>query len=84
MNAFVFFIILLSSFIENSTQAIVSITSAVPAALVIALEEFFGIISPAEAHIATIIGVVLFPGTPPIECLSTTNLFLNFNWAPVF
>src|SRR3989338_7945275 len=81
-HALVFFIIFLTSFTENSTGAIVSITSAVPAALVIALEEDFGIINPAEAHIETTIGVVLFPGIPPIECLSATNLFLNFNLLP--
>ncbi len=81
-QAFVFFIIFFTSSIENSTLAIVSTTSAVPAELVIALEEDFGIINPAEAQIGTIIKVVLFPGIPPTECLSTTNLFLNFNLFP--
>ena len=78
MQAFVLLIIFLRVFIGNSTSAIASITSAVPAALVIALEDVFGIVSPAAAQIETMIGVVLFPGTPPIECLSTINFFLNF------
>lgn len=72
-QAFVFFTIFLTSSKENSTFAIVSITSAVPDAEVIARDELFGIINPAAAQIETTIGVVLFPGIPPIECLSTTN-----------
>ena len=46
----------------------------------IALEEDFGTISPAAAQIETTIGVVLLPGIPPIECLSTISLFFNFNF----
>ena len=69
---------------ENSILATVSITSAVPAALVIAFEEFFGTSNPAAAQIETTIGVVLFPETPPIQCLSTTNSSLNEILFPVF
>ena len=60
----------------------VSITSAVPAGVVIALEEVFGIIKPAAAQIETIIGVVR-PDIPPIECLSAMNLFFKCNLLPV-
>ena len=81
-HPFVFFTILFKSFIENSTLAIVSMTSAVPAALVIALEDVFGIINPAAAQIETTIGVVLFPGIPPMQCLSTTYLFLILKLFP--
>src|SRR3989338_5477539 len=79
MQAFVFFIILRSLGKENSTLAIASITSAVPAAAVMAREEVFGIINPAEAHIDTTRGVVMFPAIPPMLCLSATfPLSLNF------
>lgn len=46
--------------------------SAVPAGLVIARDEVFGMTRPCEATIATTIGVVRLPGSPPTECLSTT------------
>lgn len=69
---------------ESSTFAIVSIVSAVPAAEVIALDEVFGNLIPSAAQIATTIGVVRFPATPPMQCLSATYFPLNFNLAPVF
>ncbi len=47
--------------------------SAVPAGDVIAREEVFGIQTPWAATIATTIGVVRFPGSPPTQCLSTTT-----------
>ena len=68
--------------IENSTLATASITSAVPAAEVIALEEVLGITSPVEAQIETMIGVVLLPAIPPIPCLSAT-FPLSFSFFPV-
>ncbi|MHA1197595.1 MAG: hypothetical protein ACTSSM_16075 [Promethearchaeota archaeon] len=46
--------------------------SAVPEGEVIALVEVLGIISPAAATIGTIIKETLFPGTPPVLCLSKT------------
>src|SRR3989338_5802789 len=67
------FTILCNSEEEKSTRESVSITSAVPAAEVIAREEVLGITIPDAAHIETTIGVVLFPATPPIQCLSATN-----------
>ena len=67
-----------------STSDIVSITSAVPDAEVIAREDVFGSVRPTAAHIAMVIGVVLFPAIPPMQCLSATYLPLNFNFAPVF
>ena len=48
----------------------IHITSAVPDADVIALEDVFGIFNPAAEQIDTIIGVVLFPASPPMLCLS--------------
>ena len=45
--------------------------SAVPAGDVIEREEVFGIVRPAAAIIGTTSIVVLFPGIPPIQCLST-------------
>ena len=69
--------------IGRSTCVIVSITSAVPAADVIALEDVFGIVNPATAQIAMTIGVVRFPATPPMECLSAIYFPWNFNFAPV-
>src|SRR3989344_9379655 len=59
---------------DRLTGAMDSTVSAVPAAEVIALEEVLGIITPADAHIETTMGVVLFPAMPPIECLSAIIL----------
>jgi len=58
---------------SNSTGAITSIVSAVPAGEVIARDEVLGIVRPKAVTIGTTIRVVLFPGRPPIQCLSTTN-----------
>ena len=75
IHAPTFFTIRLTSFDENETSQNTSIVSAVPAGLVIARDDVFGISTPADATIATTIGVTRFPGTPPIECLSATMLF---------
>ena len=85
IHAPAFLIIFINCFALNSTFAIVSTTSAVPEAAVIARDDVFGRIRPATAHIETTIGVVRFPAIPPILCLSATILFLaNFNLFPVF
>jgi len=83
-HALVFFTTCFSSFSGRTTSAIVSIVSTVPAALVIALEEVFGIVIPAAAHIATTIGVVLFPAIPPMECLSAIFFLFQERLLPVF
>ncbi len=57
---------------SRSTRAIASIASAVPDADVIARDDVFGISRPNAATIGTTISVMRLPGTPPIECLSTT------------
>ena len=57
---------------SRSTGAMTSMVSAVPAGDVIALDEVFGIKCPAAAMIATTIGVVRLPGSPPTQCLSST------------
>ena len=44
--------------------------------LEIALEEVLGIVNPAAPSIGTITIVVLFPGTPPIQCLSKIGFLL--------
>jgi len=61
-----------------------SIVSAVPDGLVIARDEVFGIRTPAAVRIGMMIMVVLFPGTPPMQCLSPTTLFLNLSLFPLF
>jgi len=71
-------------FIGISTFDIVSITSAVPDAEVIAREDVFGRVNPTAAQIAMTIGVVRLPAIPPIQCLSARYLPLNFNLTPVF
>ena len=71
-------------FRESSTFEIVSITSAVPDAEVIARDDVLGRINPAAAQIATTTGVVRFPAIPPMQCLSAMYFPLNFNFAPVF
>src|SRR3989338_6644714 len=82
-QAFVLFTISLSFCIGKSIFAIDSITSAVPAAEVIARDEVFGIVIPKAAQIDTTMGVVLFPATPPIECLSAIFLEFQVIFAPV-
>ncbi len=54
----------------NVTGARTSMVSAVPEAEVMALDDVFGMVRPAAATIGTIKRVTLFPGTPPILCLS--------------
>ena len=54
----------------KATGANTSIESAVPEGDVIALVEDFGIVKPAAATMGTIIRETLFPGTPPVLCLS--------------
>ena len=46
--------------------------SAVPAGDVIARDDVFGMVRPNAVTMATMIGVVRLPGSPPTECLSTT------------
>ena len=81
---FVFSTIFFISSIEKETLQNTSIVSAVPAGLVIARDDVFGIVSPAAATIATTIGVTLFPGTPPILCLSTTYFRFHSKLSPSF
>ncbi len=52
--------------------AMTSIVSAVPAGLVIARDEVFGIKRPVDVTIGMTSIVVLLPGTPPMQCLSRT------------
>src|SRR3989344_1764851 len=75
----IFFILstLKETFVSTST------VSAVPAGLVIDLDDVFGTVRPAAARIGTIIIVVLLPATPPTQCLSMTGFFLSFNTSPV-
>ena len=47
--------------------------AALEAALVIARDEVLGMTRPRAAAIETTIGVVRLPGSPPIECLSSTT-----------
>ncbi len=54
----------------SATFANIAIVSAVPAGLVIARDEVFGIVRPSAARIGTTIKVVRLPGTPPMLCLS--------------
>lgn len=76
-------IIFLSLFIGRLTGHSTSIVSAVPAGDVIALLLVFGTMHPAATSIGTTIIVVLFPGTPPIECMSTTGYLSNLSESPV-
>jgi len=58
------------------------IVSAVPAGVVMALDEFLGILYPAAATIGTRIMSYLVPAKPPVECLSAT-IPLNLSFIPV-
>src|SRR3989339_1110870 len=82
-HAFVFFTIFCRTLDEKSNFVIVSITSAVPDAEVIALLLVLGITTPATAHIETTIGVVLFPAIPPMQCLSTMSFVCQCKFTPV-
>ena len=55
----------LTSSASRSTLQNVSTKSAVPQALLIALEDSLGIFRPAAATMETTTGVILFPGSPP-------------------
>ncbi|MBA7700852.1 hypothetical protein ES703_109577 [subsurface metagenome] len=70
MHAFSFDTMLFNFSASKATGARTSIESAVPEGEVIALVDDFGIVNPAAATIGTMISVTLFPGTPPVECLS--------------
>ena len=54
----------------RSTLQSTSIVSAVPDGEVMDLDEVFGMVSPAAAMMGMMRGVVRFPGTPPMQCLS--------------
>ena len=60
----------------------VSMVSAVPAGDVIARDEVLGIARPSAATIATMIGVVRLPGSPPAQCLSTMTPAGQVNRSP--
>ena len=51
--------------------------------VVIARELVFGIFRPLAAMIGTTRRDILFPGTPPIECLSTMGWVWNVSCSPV-
>jgi len=73
MHAPIFSTILFNSGILFLTLHNTSIVSAVPAGLVMLLDDVFGTYTPAAASIGTTTIVVLLPGTPPIQCLSNTG-----------
>ncbi len=70
MIPFVSFTISTISLELKVTGARTSIVSAVPDAEVIALDDVFGTVRPADATIGTMRRETLFPGTPPMLCLS--------------
>ncbi len=78
-----FSVIFWTSSAENVTGARTSIRSAVPPAPVIARELVLGIFKPAAAIMGTTRSEILFPGTPPIECLSTIGCEVKFSFSPV-
>src|SRR5262249_10356988 len=49
---------------------------------VIARDDVFGITRPSDATIATTIGVVRLPGSPPAQCLSTITPAGQVNRSP--
>ena len=55
----------LTSSESRSTLQKVSTKSAVPQALLMALEDSFGMVRPLAAVMDTTMGVILFPGIPP-------------------
>ena len=63
----------LTSSESRSTSQKVSTKSAVPQALLMALDDSFGMVRPASAAIDTTMGVILFPGTPPKLWKSNTR-----------
>src|SRR5680860_211333 len=68
--------------IVRFTIVITSMVSAVPAGDVMAREEVLGMVNPKAVTMDTMMGVVLFPGSPPIQCLSTTNFFSQLMRCP--
>ena len=56
--------------------------SAVPAGEVMAREEVLGMVSPQAAAMATTMGVVRLPGSPPTLCLSATTGTLQLRRSP--
>ena len=76
-------VISLISSTESVTFARTSIVSAVPLAEVIALLAVLGISKPDDATVGTIMRLTLFPGTPPMLCLSTTIPLSNVIVSPV-
>lgn len=58
---------------SRSTLVSTSIVSAVPAGDVMARDDVLGMVKPCAATMATTIGVVLLPGKPPTQCLSTIS-----------
>ena len=75
--------ILLTSSAGMSTLQNVSTKSEVPQALLMARDDVLGIMIPAAAHMDTTMGVILFPGTPPMLWKSNTGLPLNSRRSPV-
>jgi len=67
----------------KATGARTSMRSAVPPAPVMARELVFGIKRPLAAMIGTIKSEILFPGTPPMECLSTMGCLVKRRRSPV-
>ena len=65
------------------TGASTSMVSAVPDGDVMALLLVFGTIQPAATRMGTMTMVERFPGTPPMECRSTTGYFLMRSTSPV-
>jgi hypothetical protein len=75
------------SLTENSVSISTSTHSQVAAGEVIALEKVFGLDIPREPKIGTIIIVVSFPGTQPIEyftAVSYLNLIISHISAEYF
>ncbi len=80
----VFFTTFFIWLIERETFVRTSIVSAVPAGDVIDLELVLGTVRPAATRIGTMTIVVLFPATPPMQCLSIMCLFLILSVSPLF
>ena len=78
-----FSVISLISLALNSTGARISIRSAVPPAPVMARELVLGMRRPAAATMGTMRRDTLFPGTPPMLCLSMTGWVSKWIRSPV-
>ena len=68
---------------DTSMLQKVSTKSDVPQALLMARDDVLGIISPAAAQMDTTMGVILFPGTPPMLWKSYTGPLSNLMTSPV-